>query len=405
MVLVIDCQVAGISGDMMLSSLVDMGASATAVSDGVRSAGPLGGERIVEISFEKTRRHGTEATGMVLRLEGGVHARRASEVRECITNACKKIGLPGRAAGFAESSVDALISAESRIHGEPEDSVHLHEAASLDTVVDILGTAIALEDLSAFDEEVVCTPVAVGGGTVTFSHGTTSNPAGAILEILRGTGITICGGPAGVELATPTGACMLRCLAGSCSGFYPAMEVEGVGYGAGSADPDGFSNVLKVVRGPAAEGLLHDSVAVLETNIDDASGELMAHVIDSVMEKGALDVTVSPAVTKKGRPAHLVSVICEHRLAERLAGLLVAESGTLGVRMGSSRRLTAPRSDRSAELDIGGRKFSVRFKTNDATGTYKVESDEVGRVARSLGVPFREADEMIRAGIDGAEKQ
>lgn len=403
--LVIDSQIAGISGDMLLCSLVDMGAGGSGIIDGVRTAQAfLDGAEINDISFVKTKKRGIRATGLELDLRDGSGTRRGTAIRDCIRAACGRIGLSESASGFADSSIKTLIDAESRIHGEPPDSVHFHEASSFDTVIDILGTSIALDDLQLFGERIACTPVAVGGGSVTFSHGTASNPAGAVLEILRGSGILISGTGAGGELTTPTGACMLRNLAAECVGFYPTMRVDAVGYGAGTRDFEDFSNVLKLVRGADDRDITHDSVTILETNVDDVSGELLGNVIERLVQRGAKDVTVSPAVTKKGRPSHLVAVICSHADAGALADLLMSETGTLGVRVRTSGRITARRHQGAAEVRIGGRDYTVRYKTSGVSGAYKIESDDVRAVSESAGRPYRETEELIRGAIDRKAK-
>ncbi len=398
--LVIDAQTAGISGDMMLCSLVDLGADKSRITEGVRGAqDTLGGVEMKKFEFAKTTRHGIAATGLVLDMEEDRDGRPASEIASCIEGACKSMGLAPRASGFAISSIRSLVDAESIIHGEPADSIRLHEAASFDTVVDILGTAIAMEDLGLFGEEIVCTPVAVGGGSITFSHGIVPNPTGAILEILKGSGIAVFGGPAGEELTTPTGACMLRNLAGSCSEFYPMIRVDAVAYGAGTKSFGGFPNVLRLVRGMETGGYTSDSVKVLETTVDDVSGEVLGHMMEKVMAAGARDVTVSPAVAKKGRPAHLITLICDAALAGPMAELLVSETGTLGVRMRTSERLVVPRSSHMIRITINGREFEATYKVNGRTGGFKVESDDIRRISGLTGRPFQEIEEFIRNEI------
>ena len=158
---------------------------------------------------------------------------------------------------------------------KPLSSIHFHEASSIDTVIDIIGTAVALDDLKLLDDEIVTTPVAVGGGTLTFSHGTTSNPASAILEIFRDSNIVISGGQVKEELTTPTGASMLSSITKTCMDYYPKMKIKSIGYGAGKKNFDGFSNVLKIVVGEKSTEFQHDIVNVLETNVDDVSGEIL----------------------------------------------------------------------------------------------------------------------------------
>jgi len=197
MVLVIDPQIAGISGDMLLCSLVDLGSDKNKILDGIKKSEKfLPKSTIKKIDFEKTQKHGIESLQLILEIDEDVHERKGSEIKDAIINSVKEITLSEKASSFAISCIDTLISSESKIHGIPEESVHFHEASSIDTLVDIIGITIALEDLGLFDEKIICLPVSVGGGSVTFSHGTISNPASAILEIFKNSNLTIKGNDA-----------------------------------------------------------------------------------------------------------------------------------------------------------------------------------------------------------------
>ena len=399
MVLVIDAQIAGISGDMLLSSLINMGANESRVINGAHSAEEyLKGSKILKMGFEKVNKYGTAATHLVLETSENQHERKGIEIQECILSTSDKIGLSEKARVFAKESIRSLLHAESNIHGEPLESVHFHEASSIDTVIDIIGSAIALDDLKLFSDEIIATPVAVGGGTLTFSHGTTSNPASAILEIFRDSDMIICGGQTKQELTTPTGASLLVNLTNRCSEFYPSMKIKSVGYGAGSKDFNGFSNVLKIVRGETADEFQLDTVQILETNLDDISGEIIGHMIDKMISNGAKDVTVTSGITKKGRPTNLVSIICDPSATNSLINMLVSETGTLGIRIRSSSRYVVPRIIVSIPISIQEKNFTVRCKIvkhNDMVKHFKVESDEVRGIADSLSLSFKEASYLI----------
>jgi pyridinium-3,5-bisthiocarboxylic acid mononucleotide nickel chelatase len=399
MVLVIDAQVAGISGDMLLSSLVNIGANKSKVIDGVYSVEDyLEGCKIVKLDFDKVVKHGTEATRLILETRENHHERKGIEIQECILSTSDKIGLSEKAKVFAKESIRSLLYAESKIHREPLESVHFHEASSIDTAIDIIGSAIALDDLKLFLDEIISTPVAVGGGTLTFSHGTVSNPASAILEIFRGSDIVIRGGQAKEELTTPTGASLLVNLVDKCSEFYPTMKIKSIGYGAGSKDFDGFPNVLKIVNGESTSEFQLDTVQILETNLDDVSGETIGHMIDKLIASGAKDVTVTGGITKKGRPTNLVSIICDPSVTNRLIGVLVSETGTLGVRIRSSSRYIVPRIIVSVPIILREKNFIVRckiIKHDEIIKHFKVESDDVKSIADSLSLSFREASDLI----------
>ena len=401
MVIVIDPQIAGISGDMLLSALVNLGANKSKIIDGIKTAEKfLDGSEIKKIDFESVKKHGTEATTLVLEVDEKVHERKGTEIKKCIQDSIEKLTLSEKAKNFAISSIDVLMQAESKIHGYPLVSVHFHEASSIDTVVDIIGTAIALDDLKFFDDHIVTSPVAVGGGTITFSHGTTSNPASGILEIFRNSNIIIYGGNVKEELTTPTGASLLVSLTNECSEFYPSLKVKSIGYGAGKKDFEGFSNVLKIVQGVEANILVKDSVKVLETNVDDVSGEILGNLIENIMSKGAKDVTISYAITKKGRPTNLISVICDSNSVHDIMNLLISETGTLGVRVRTSERFTVPRSLESIPVTIDGQNFTVHYKTaNKNSKNFKLEFDDVKQISNLLNKSFRETGELIKSQV------
>ena len=255
-----------------------------------------------------------------------------------------------------------MITAESNVHGETESSVHFHEASSVDTIVDIIGTAIALDDLNLFNEEISCSPVAIGGGTVSFSHGTTSNPAYAVTEIFKNSKIIIKGGPVNEELTTPTGASILVNLVSSCNEFFVDMSIDSVGYGSGTKDFDTFANVLKLIQGRSNETLTKDTVQILETNLDDVSGEVIANTIEKLMANGAKDVTVIHAITKKGRPSQLVSIICDPNNTNSLLKILINETRTLGVRIRNSQRYVVPRKILESIVTLENQNFTIHYK-------------------------------------------
>lgn len=399
MVLFIDCQVAGISGDMILSSLVDLGADKSKIIDGVKeSANFLEGSTIKKLDFIKVQKKGKSSTQLVLEIDENIHERKASDIKKCIQSASEEIGLSDSAKEFAENSINTLITAESNVHGESESSVHFHEASSIDTVVDIIGTAIALDNLNLFAEEISCSHVAIGGGTISFSHGTTSNPAYAITEIFKNSKIIVTGGPVSEELTTPTGASILVNLVSSCNEFFVDMSIDSVGYGSGTKDFDSFANVLKIIRGKSNDALVKDTVQILETNLDDVSGEVIANTIEKLMKNGAKDVTVSHAITKKGRPTQLVSVICDSDKTDLLLNLLINETRTLGVRIRTSQRYVVPRKILESEVTLENQNFTIHYKTSDLEHL-KLEYEDVKSISNQLKLSFNKTEELLKEQI------
>jgi len=405
MVVVIDPQIAGISGDMLLSSLVDLGADKNKIINGVKQSEKFfSNSSIKKIDFQKIQKHGIQAVQLILEVEEDIHERKGSEIRKAITDSIQAIGLSKKAKTFSESCINTLISSESKIHGIPEDSVHFHEASSIDTLVDIVGITIALEDLELFDEKILSLPISVGGGSVTFSHGTMSNPASAILEIFKNSNFIIKGNPANEELTTPTGACILVNLANNAVEYYPSMKIDSVGYGAGQKDFKTFSNVLKIVRG-SENNFEIDSVKILETNVDDVSGEILGNLIEKIMEKGAKDVSIYHGITKKGRPTNLVSVICSDENVEEIVDTLVLETGTLGIRISESNRFTVPRTIHTVSLTLNGTSFQVNYKKSSFKGKtdFKIEFDDLKNVSNAIDKSIKETESLLRKEIEKLE--
>ena len=405
MVIVIDPLIAGISGDMLLCSLVDLGADKNKIISGIKTSEKfLTNSTIKKIDFQKIQKKGVQSTQLILEIDEDVHERKGSEIKKAIIDSVNILELSKKGKIFADSCIDTLISSESKIHGVPEESVHFHEASSIDTLVDIIGITIALDDLKFFDEKILCMPISVGGGTVTFSHGTMSNPASAILEIFKNSNLKIKGNDSNEELTTPTGACILASLTNIAIDFYPSMKIESIGYGAGQKEFDSFSNVLKIVRG-SENNFEIDSVKILETNVDDVSGEILGNLIEKIMEKGAKDVSIYHGITKKGRPTNLVSVICNDDNMDEIVDTLVLETGTLGVRISESNRFIVPRSSHEISLMINYKSFQVHYKKSSFKGKndFKIEFDDLKNISNSINKSVKETDSLLRREIEKLE--
>ena len=405
MVIVIDPLIAGISGDMLLCSLVDLGADKNKIISGIKESEKfLTNSTIKKIDFQKIQKKGVQSIQLILKIDEDVHERKGSEIKKAIIDSVNILELSKKGKIFADSCIDTLISSESKIHGVPEESVHFHEASSIDTLVDIIGITIALDDLKFFDEKILCMPISVGGGTVTFSHGTMSNPASAILEIFKNSNLKIKGNDSNEELTTPTGACILASLTNIAIDFYPSMKIESIGYGAGQKEFDSFSNVLKIVRG-SENNFEIDSVKILETNVDDVSGEILGNLIEKIMEKGAKDVSIYHGITKKGRPTNLVSVICNDDNMDEIVDTLVLETGTLGVRISESNRFIVPRSSHEISLMINYKSFQVHYKKSSFKGKndFKIEFDDLKNISNSINKSVKETDSLLRREIEKLE--
>ncbi len=402
MVIVIDPQIAGISGDMLLSSLIDLGADKNEIINSIKKTEKfLSGSTIKKIDFQKTKKHGIESTELILEIDENISKRKGIEIKKAILDSVNELNLSIKAKTFAESCINTLISSESKIHGINEDSVHFHEASSIDTLIDIVGVTIACENLKLFEEKIVCLPVSVGGGTVSFSHGTMSNPASAVLQIFKNSNLNIQGNDSREELTTPTGACILVNLTNNSIEYYPSMNITSIGYGAGQKDFENFSNVLKIIQGNENNSE-RDLVKILETNIDDVSGEILGHLIEKIMDQGAKDVSIYPGITKKGRPTNLVCVICDESIVDTIIDTLVLETGTLGIRILDSNRIIVPRTNHSFSLTFDGKSFEVNYKKSSYKGKthFKIEFDDLKNISNSLNKSIVDVEAFLRREIE-----
>lgn len=402
---VIDSQIAGIAGDMLMASLVDAGASKTKVIDAIFACQDfLNGSKIAKANFAEVVSHGFAATQLQMKCTDSVHERKGREMHLSLARCCDSLGLDQRAKTFALESIKTIISAEAAIHGESFDSVRLHEASSIDTLADLVGCATALQDLKLFDGKIYSTMVAVGGGVLKFSHGTVPNPASAILEIFKNKQFMLAGGQTEEEMTTPTGAAMLVNLAQGSVNYYPSIAPEKIGYGAGTKKFEGFANVVRVLVGTSniVFETTRDTVCVVETNIDDASGELVGNLVERLSEV-AKDVTAIPGTTKKSRPAYLIRIVSESAQLNSVLEVLFSESGTLGARVQEVERYVLPRVLLIVPLDIKGMTFSVHVKVaKDSAGrvtNVKAEFEDVRLIASRCKIPVKRAMELVNAEV------
>ena len=406
MVIVIDPQIAGISGDMILCSLIDLGVDKNEIINGIKKIEKfLPDSKINKIDFQKIQKHGIESTELILEIDENVSERKGIEIKNAIINSVNELQLSDKAKSFAESCINSLISSESKIHGITEDSVHFHEASSIDTLIDIVGVTLAWDKLRFFDEKIVCLPVSVGSGTVSFSHGIMSNPASAVLQIFKNSNLMIKGNDANEELTTPTGACILVNLTNDSAEYYPSMNINSVGYGAGQKNFESFSNVLKIVQGSQEKSQM-DSVKILETNVDDVSGEILGYLIEKIMKVGAKDISIYPGITKKGRPTNLISVICDDEKIDTITDILVLETGTLGIRISDSNRLIVSRTNHSFSLTFEGKSFEINYKKSiyKEKTHFKIEFEDLKNIAETLDKPIRDVEVFLRKEIEKIEE-
>ena len=298
-----------------------------------------------------------------------------------------KAGISETAKATAIAIFEALGAAEAKIHNTSVESVHFHEVGAVDAMVDIVCAAVGVEALRV--DEIVCSPLNVGGGTVKCAHGTLPVPAPATVELLKDAPVYSSGVQA--ELVTPTGAAIVKTLARRFAAF-PEMKIENSGYGAGSRDFPGHANVARLTVGQAASKLAgktaSDVITILEANLDDLNPQVFGYVMDRLLEEGALDAFGMPVQMKKNRPGTLLTVLCKPEDASKLAELIFSETTTLGVRRREEVRQTLARRWESVRTPWG----EVRIKIASMNGTvtnFAPEYEDCRRIAAEHRVPLK----------------
>ena len=403
-IVIIDSQIAGISGDMLLSSLIDVGANKKKVIDSIYACQDCFKEaKIRNVDFLKTTSHGISCTKFLFDYSDLAHSRTGSVVYKAISACSDSLHLSKVAKSFVLNSLKRIILAESKIHGSTYASVRLHEVSTIDTAADLIGTAVALDNLNLLSRRFYSTDVAVGNGLLEFSHGFVPNPGNAILEILNGSNILLVPGKLDGELTTPTGASMLISLGSEHISQYPPIIPEKIGNGGGQKEDRNVANILRVVIGNSNSNskLDHDSEIIyeLETNVDDVTGEVIGNMIDVLYENNAKDVTVLHAISKKSRPSFVIKVLSDKASRDSLIQILLSETGSLGCRVNEINRIIVPRSFITLPISIQNRKFEVKVKIsksiNGSVSSMKPESDDIKKISRTLKMPYKKIYDTV----------
>ena len=374
-----DC-FSGISGDMVLGALVDAGANLRAIEVELHKLGLEGWS----ISAEKVKRGAIFATQVKVETSEGHHHRGLS----IILGRIDKAGLAPRAADRARGIFTRLAEAEAKVHNMPVEEVHFHEVGAVDSIVDIVGAAIAFE-LFGIDE-FACSALDVGAGQVKTAHGLLPVPAPATAELLRGAPMYTSG--IARELVTPSGAAIATTLSTRYAQI-PEMTLRAVGYGAGSADLTEKANVLRILIGENATSEAGEHwdapVSVIETNLDDMSPQIYGYFVERALAAGALDVFSTAVQMKKNRPGVLLTILCDAAHTARLIDLVFRETTTIGVRTYDVRRKVLDRELVAVATQFG----EVRVKISRMNGSVlnaTPEYEDCQRLAAEKGIPLKQ---------------
>jgi pyridinium-3,5-bisthiocarboxylic acid mononucleotide nickel chelatase len=386
--LYLDC-FAGVSGDMFIGALIDCGLDFKHLQSELKRL-EVGG---YELNLTRVDRSGISASKFDVHLSDEHHHhhhnhhhidhRSLSEIKRLITTS----SLSDRIKDRAETLFQRIGEAEAKIHNIPIESVHFHEVGAIDSIVDIVGACVGLDALKI--ERVISSPLHVGSGTFKCAHGTYPVPGPATAQLLQG--VPIYSKEIEGELVTPTGAAIISTFASSY-GPIPMMQIERIGYGAGTRTYPKFPNVLRAIIGQLQEDAdqTPTTVAVIEANIDDLNAQIFGHLMEKALAEGALDIFYTPVQMKKNRPGVLVTVLCKPEDRDRMIDIVFKETTTLGVRYRSEQREILQREHVTVETKYGPINIKISRARDGSVVNYAPEFDDCRAAADLHKVAIRD---------------
>ncbi len=423
-ILYFDC-FAGISGDMSIGALIDLGLDSAQVTAELKKLA-IGGYTIeinkvnrfaisgtdVKVSLIDAAQHKYEAhhdhkhevhhehKHEVHHEHSHPHTQDGQEERNLadITKIINQSEISNRSKELAVGIFTEIAKAEAVVHGKSLEDVHFHEVGAIDSIVDIVGVAVCIDLLKV--DKIYCSPVHEGQGFVNCRHGRLPIPVPAVIKMMEGSNISMITEDIQAELVTPTGFGILKTLSMSC-GKMPTMKIEKVGYGFGKTDT-GSLNALRVVLGTnetEEKSIIKDQVVLLETNIDDTTSEVLGYTMSRLLDAGALDVYFTPIQMKKNRPAQILSVICKEEQAEELGMIIFAETTTIGIRRQTMDRMVLNREIKMIMTDYG----EVKAKLVSVNGLERVqpEYEDCLKIAKENNITLQEVYEIVKRCQNG----
>lgn len=387
-ILYFDC-FSGISGDMTLAALIDLGIDKDLLVSELKKLHVDGWE----LSLSEMSKHGIGAKHVDVVLEEHHHShqhhhehRTMADIEQLI----RKSTISGNAKDIALRIFQRLAVAEAKVHGTTPDKVHFHEVGAVDSIIDIVGVAICIDILAP--DKVYASVLHDGYGFVKCQHGTIPVPVPAVTELLAARGVTFRQHDIEGEMMTPTGAAIMSELAESF-GPMPGMEISKTGYGAGRKDFP-IPNILRIVAGKTVSSADSDMLTVIETNIDDSTPEILGYVMDKLLKAGARDVFFTPVYMKKCRPATMISALCDDSKVEEMEGLLFRETSTIGLRKYKVTRTCLPRKEITISTPFG----DVKAKETTYKGDIRItiEYDDACRLAKEKNIPLQDIYNSIK---------
>ena len=375
--LYLDCS-SGISGDMFAGSMLALGVDPQTL---IKTLASLNLDDF-DIKVGETQKCGVSATKFDVILKQHEHGHRNLRDIEAIID---QSPLSSGVKEMSKKIFGIVARAEGKVHGLPSNEVHFHEVGAADSIADIVAAAVCLEEIGA--QRIVCSPLCEGSGKVVCEHGVFPVPAPATAEILRAAKVPFKTTSENGEMVTPTGAAIVAAVCDEF-GSMPTMTVERIGCGAGTKE---FSrpNILRAFLGQSATDNDSDSdsidtVEVLETCVDDTTGEALGTCLDALFKAGARDAYFSPVFMKKGRPAYMLTVLCDKKIIKRAAGVIFERTGSIGLRVRTSQRIVMQREIKEVATPYG--KIPVKFSSYGDVKKYKAESESVEKAAEAFNV-------------------
>ncbi len=381
-ILYFDCY-AGISGDMILGALIELGVDLSWLVKQLQSI-PLEG---INIQSRTVKRGALSGTKIEIQLTDSTKQRRSlNDFIELIKNS----PLPQDICEPAIDIFHTIANAEAKIHRENITNIHFHELGSIDSLIDIVGTLLAIKALAI--DKIFSSPLHLGTGLISTEHGTIPVPAPATLEILKAKPVFSTGRPH--ELVTPTGAALITSLA-SQFGPLPSCEVDKIGYGAGTRNPQQFPNLLRVILGKTTPDWRMEKIVVMETDIDDMNPEYYEHIISQLFLEGALDVSLSSIIMKKNRPASKLTIISQPSCIDKLSSIVFQETSTFGIRINEIWRRSLNRESISVSLPSGDVVRVKIGKLDNKIISASPEYEDCRKIATKIGKPIKEIYQEI----------
>ena len=420
-ILYLDLNNSGISGDMFLASLLGLvPEEATKILEGlIELKDYLPGVSKLTVELIKIPRSGIQLNQLKIEIKETKNHRSAKTLKDSMNKYLDEKDFTKLAKNYANQVLDKLIHAEVEVHGKLIENIHLHELSSVDTLIDILGVTAALDQINGFEEDfkVFCSKLPLGGGKVKTAHGSLAVPAPATLKILEKSNLVTFGGPIDSELVTPTGAALLTSLNPEFCQYLPDLIIRKSIYSTGQKNFKDFLNILRIFHGEYKEfdvtGKIDmmdkytQKVSIIETDVDDVSGEILGNFINKLKNENILDIQIIPSITKKNRPSHIIQILCHPEYTSKLIEKSIHELGTLGVRFNTVNRVCVERIMEKRIIEVEGKRYDVNFKISYISSdkgkdivNIKPEFEDIKKISEDLGIPIKKVEFIAQAHLE-----